>query len=79
MLESKAERVRIANSIERINLLRHIISRTRKADVTEWRVIRRPFLNLLISMNWSLISIKMLPNRSEYMQVIKILVKGYYF
>jgi len=49
ILESRAERVRLANRIERINLLRHTVNRTRKVEVTEWRVIRRPktlFVNL---------------------------------
>ncbi len=41
LLSSRAERVDLANRIERINLLRHVLTRTRKADVTEWRVIRR--------------------------------------
>lgn len=42
MLESRAERVHLANQIERINLLRHVLTRTRKSEVTEWRVVRRP-------------------------------------
>jgi len=43
MLASRAERVSLANRIERINLLRHAVSRTRKVEVTEWRVVRRPY------------------------------------
>ena len=36
------DRVEIANRIERINLLRHVVSRTRKVEVQELRVIREP-------------------------------------
>ena len=43
MLASRADRVGLANRIERINLLRHAVSRTRKVEVTEWRVVRRPY------------------------------------
>lgn len=43
MLASRSERVSLANRIERINLLRHAVSRTRKVEVTEWRVVRRPY------------------------------------
>lgn len=35
-------RVRLANRIERINLLRNVVSRTRKIEVTELRVVREP-------------------------------------
>ena len=41
-LDDKAERIDLANRIERINLLRHALTRTRKVDVTEWRVVREP-------------------------------------
>lgn len=41
-LNSEAERVQLANQIERINLLRHAVTRTRKSEVTEWRVVREP-------------------------------------
>ena len=41
-LDSPANRVRVADRIDKINLLRHVISRTRRADVTEFRVIRSP-------------------------------------
>ncbi|MDD2732650.1 MAG: SNF2-related protein [Desulfuromonadaceae bacterium] len=43
MLASRAKRVSLANRIERINLLRHAVSRTRKVEVTEWRVVRLPY------------------------------------
>ena len=43
VLNSRAERVKLANRIEKVNLLRHAVSRTRKAEVTEWRVVRKPF------------------------------------
>lgn len=42
ILSEKAERIQLANQIEKINLLRHSITRTRKSEVTEWRVIREP-------------------------------------
>jgi len=41
-LEDKSERIRLANQIEKINLLSHAITRTRKAEVMEWRVVREP-------------------------------------
>ena len=41
LLSNNNERVQLANRIERINLLRHVLTRTRKVDVTEWGVIRR--------------------------------------
>ena len=41
-LTTKADRIRLANRIEKVNLLRHAITRTRKSEVTEWRVIREP-------------------------------------
>ena len=41
-LGRESERISLANRIERVNLLQHAISRTRKVDVTEWRVIRQP-------------------------------------
>lgn len=41
-LGSFSERSRIAYRLETINLLGHAITRTRKRDVKEWRVIREP-------------------------------------
>lgn len=41
-LQSKAGRIALANRIERINLLQHAVSRTRKVEVTEWKVVREP-------------------------------------
>lgn len=41
-LDTKRGRIHLANRIEKINLLRHVITRTRKAEVTEWRVVRDP-------------------------------------
>ena len=41
-LASNVERIELANRIEKINLLSHSVSRTRKAEVTEWRVVRDP-------------------------------------
>jgi len=37
-----ADRVRIADMIERVNLLRHVVNRTRKSEVIELNVVRRP-------------------------------------
>lgn len=41
-LSDNSERVRLMNRIEKINLLTHAVTRTRKAEVQELRVIRRP-------------------------------------
>ena len=41
-LGSLAERSRIAYRLETVNLLGHAITRTRKRDVQEWRVMREP-------------------------------------
>ena len=41
-LKEPANRVGIANRIDRINLLRHTINRTRKKEVEEWQVVREP-------------------------------------
>ena len=41
-LRSLAERSRIAHRLETINLLGHTITRTRKRDIQEWRVVREP-------------------------------------
>ena len=41
-LREPANRVGIANRIDRINLLRHTINRTRKQEVEEWKVVREP-------------------------------------
>ncbi|GHF12523.1 hypothetical protein GCM10017044_03100 [Kordiimonas sediminis] len=41
-LDDKRKRIRLANKIERINLLRNAVTRTRKSQVTEWRVVREP-------------------------------------
>jgi hypothetical protein len=40
-LNNDSERIRIANRIEKVNLLRHVVTRTKKRDVNEWQVIRR--------------------------------------
>lgn len=39
-ISSRESRIRLANRIERINLLAHVVTRTRKVDVHELRVIR---------------------------------------
>lgn len=44
VLNDPSERVRLANRIERVNLLTNVVSRTRKRDVHEFRVIRRAHL-----------------------------------
>ena len=41
-LEDTANRVKMANRVERVNLLGHVVVRTRKAEVSEFRVVRRP-------------------------------------
>lgn len=41
--EGTANRIKLANRIERVNLLSHVVSRTRKIEVTEWKVVREPF------------------------------------
>lgn len=41
-LSTHEGRVRLMNRIERINLLTHAVSRTRKSEVYELRVVRRP-------------------------------------
>ena len=41
-LKTEAGRVELANRIERINLLQHAVSRTRKVEVTELKVVREP-------------------------------------
>jgi len=41
-LNDKAIRIKLANRIERINLLRNAVTRTRKTEVTEWKVLREP-------------------------------------
>ncbi len=43
VLSEKANRIDIANRIERINLLRHVVNRTRKAEVQELKVVREPY------------------------------------
>ncbi|MGH8162004.1 MAG: helicase-related protein, partial [Gammaproteobacteria bacterium] len=42
VLATDEGRIRLANRIERINLLSHAVSRTRKRDVHELRVVREP-------------------------------------
>ena len=41
-LEDRANRVQLANRIAEVNLLGHVVSRTRKREVDEFRVLRRP-------------------------------------
>lgn len=42
-LAEKANRVDLANRIERVNLLRHTVNRTRKVEVHEFKVVREPY------------------------------------
>ena len=37
----RTNRVELADRLERANLLRHVVTRTRKREVTEWKVVRR--------------------------------------
>ena len=41
-LNDSTVRIHLADRIERVNLFSNVITRTRKRDVTEFRVIRRP-------------------------------------
>ncbi|MBN2571080.1 MAG: DEAD/DEAH box helicase [Ignavibacteriales bacterium] len=41
-INNTSNRIEIARRIENINLLSNVITRTRKRDVNEWRVIREP-------------------------------------
>ena len=41
-LKDKKVRAHIAADLERINLFSKVVSRTRKREVTEWRVVRQP-------------------------------------
>ena len=41
-LSERSNRVELADRIERVNLLRHSVNRTRKVEVTELRVVRDP-------------------------------------
>lgn len=41
-LAQDSDRIRLANRIEKINLLRHAVTRTKKSEVNEWQVIREP-------------------------------------
>ena len=43
LLSEDSERIRLANRIEKVNLLRHVVNRTRRVEVTELKVIRKPF------------------------------------
>ena len=38
----KYQRIRLANQIEQVNLLKHAVTRTKKSEVTEWQVVRDP-------------------------------------
>lgn len=40
--DTERERIRLANRIERVNTLTHVVNRTRKREVTEWKVVRNP-------------------------------------
>ena len=42
-LEKREVRSRLAYRLEKVNLLAHVVTRTRKRDVKEWRVIREPY------------------------------------
>lgn len=42
-LEHREIRSKLAYRLEKVNLLAHVVTRTRKRDVKEWRVIREPF------------------------------------
>lgn len=46
-LAVEKNRIALANRIERVNLLQHAISRTRKVEVTAWRVVRQPYTHFV--------------------------------
>lgn len=39
-IDTRSDRVRIAHMIDRVNLLHNVVTRTRKAEVFEWKVVR---------------------------------------
>ena len=41
-MDTDADRTRLADGIDRVNLLRHVVNRTRKAEVIEMKVVRVP-------------------------------------
>jgi len=41
-IDDVSGRVKLADTIDRVNLLSSVVTRTRKRDVNEWRVIRQP-------------------------------------
>lgn len=42
VLQNPVAKSRLAYDLESVNLLSHVLTRTRKRDVTEWRVVREP-------------------------------------
>ncbi|MGI9310060.1 MAG: SNF2-related protein, partial [bacterium] len=46
-IATQYERVRLANMLERINLWRHVYTRTRKSEVLQWQVIRKAESNFI--------------------------------
>ena len=48
-LAEVANRVELANRIERVNLLSHVVNRTRKVEVQELKVVRSPSSHFFVS------------------------------
>ena len=66
-LSSIPERSQIAHRLETINLLGHTITRTRKRDIQEWRVVREPLPEF----------IQMTEQEREFYEVVTNIVIAY--
>lgn len=52
-LDTPKDRAEMAYRLETVNLLGHVVTRTRKRDVKEWRVVREPIREAVRSPTWS--------------------------
>jgi len=66
-MQSFEARSRVAYRLETVNLLGHVVTRTRKRDVKEWRVVRNPVPE----------SIKMSPVEEKFYQMVTAIVVEY--
>ena len=66
-LAEKANRIKLANRIERLNLLGHALSRTRRVEVIEFRTVRRPFTQ----------SVPMAPPESQFYHLVTEAIREY--
>ncbi|MEZ8927939.1 MULTISPECIES: SNF2-related protein [unclassified Vibrio] len=64
---SHEERVEVANRIERVNLLSKVVTRTRKAEVHEYRVVREPLA----------LAVQMTDAEKEFYQAVTETVRRY--